>query len=778
MIGRMLKKDFQRNIIITITLFVFILLAALLVSSATGIVIELLGAMDTLFEKSSAPHFVQMHAGELNRADVDDFSSQHTELIKNQQTVELLNINGGNILLGSNEASEAGSVMENSFVTQNHSFDFLLDTDNNVLQVSDGMIAVPIYHKQQYDLQIGDIVQLTSGDFHMELSIAAFIRDAQMNPSIVTSKRFLLSDNDWEMLRKNLGEIEYLIEFELYNADEASAFESLYHSAGMPQKGPAITASLFRLMNGLADGIVAAVIILVAILLVAISVLCLRFTMISAIEEDFREIGVMKAIGISSRDIRRLYQAKYVAVAAAASFCGYLLSLLIGHLFTANIALYMGGAEKNTLSSLLPLIGAGLVFIAVVLFCRLVLRRFRRISAVEALRTGSSPRSGTRRKGRRLSKSGHQNVNIFLGVNEVLGNLKAYALLCFVFIISTFLMIVPLNALSTIESPDFITYMGAGESDIRIDLQQAGNMAQRYKDMTDYIENDSDIEVYSPLVTSSFKALGSDGLYENIKVEIGDFSAFPLAYSKGNAPQRENEIALSSMNANDFGKQVGETLTVLVDGNERDLTVCGIYQDVTNGGKTAKAILPYDPDSVLWYIVNINVKDGTDITAKIDEYASVFYPAKVQDMDDYMQQTLGGITTQLRMAVKFALALSIGISVLITAMFLKMLTAKDSSQIAIMRGLGFSPGDIRQQYIARTLTVLLTGIIIGTIMAGALGGTLVSVIIPGVSSLRLNINPLASYLLCPLSLIAAVIVTVIISSAAIKRVSHLNMAAE
>ncbi len=44
-----LKKDIKRNKIVTITLFVFILLAAFLVSSAINIILGLTGAMNHLF---------------------------------------------------------------------------------------------------------------------------------------------------------------------------------------------------------------------------------------------------------------------------------------------------------------------------------------------------------------------------------------------------------------------------------------------------------------------------------------------------------------------------------------------------------------------------------------------------------------------------------------------------------------------------------------------------------------------------------------------------------
>lgn len=38
-----------------------------------------------------------------------------------------------------------------------------------------------------------------------------------------------------------------------------------------------------------------------------IAMLCIRFTIITSMEEDYREIGVMKAIGIHNKDIQKNY---------------------------------------------------------------------------------------------------------------------------------------------------------------------------------------------------------------------------------------------------------------------------------------------------------------------------------------------------------------------------------------------------------------------------------------------------------------------------------------
>ncbi|NJI82671.1 hypothetical protein GSQ54_19855 [Clostridioides difficile] len=129
MLKRILLKDLTRNKVVTITLFIFILLASMLVSSSINIIVELTDSMTSLFQKSHTPHYVQMYSGKLQQKEIDKFSAK-TPYIKKQQTSELLNVNGANIFLGNKVENQANSVLENSFTKQNDKFDFLLDMDN------------------------------------------------------------------------------------------------------------------------------------------------------------------------------------------------------------------------------------------------------------------------------------------------------------------------------------------------------------------------------------------------------------------------------------------------------------------------------------------------------------------------------------------------------------------------------------------------------------------------------------------------------------------------
>ena len=764
-IGRMLRKDFLRKKLITIVVFAFIFLSALLVASGTNLIVELSNSLNALFTRANTPHFVQMHAGPLDQAEIDSWAAAN-DMVTDQQTVEMITMDGSNLYLGESQNPEENSIMDISFVTQNEGFDFLLDLDNNIIQLSPGEIAVPVYYSQQRDLAIGDEVRVNAGAEEMIFAITAINRDSQMNPAIAHSKRFLIHEQDYASLRETIDETEYLVEFLLVDDSQISTFASAYQASDLPKTGPAVDRGLFRTINSLSDGLVAGVVVLMSLLLIVIAILCLRFTLLATIEEDTREIGVMKAIGIARSDIKRIYLAKYVVMGAAAALLGYLTSLLLNQVLSANVLLYIGSASKSVLQTALPLVAASSIFLIVTMSCVVILRRFNRISAVEALRSGSVGESMRSIPMLNLKRGRVLNTNVYLGVRDVLQRSRLYGLLAFVFFFCAVIIIIPIHFLTTIQSPTFISYMGSGQSDIRIDLRQSEDVADRFDSTVAYLTDDPDVAKLSPLVTSQFTVMQSDGALETLNIETGDFSLFPLDYVKGTAPQQENEIALSFLNANEMEKQIGDSVTLIIDGQERDMVVSGIYQDITNGGRTAKATLPYNPQTVLWYTVNLNLASDANIEEKMLEYSQIFDPARVTDTASFVSQTVGNTVQQLKMVTIVTVVVGLALSVLITSLFMMMLISKDSNQIAIMRSLGFSLRNIRTQYLTRALFLLAFGIVLGTLFSNTLGQQLVSVILSlqGASRIRFVIDPLQAYVMYPLLLMFTVAVTTILST--------------
>lgn len=759
MYWRIIRNDILKSKAITLTTTLFVAAAAMLVSLAAILVVNLSGALDTLMTQAKTPHFMQMHSGELDADRLKVFAEQNHN-VGEFQVLEFLNMDGSQIRFG--DRSLANSVQDNGFSMQSEKFDYLLDLDGNVINVSDGQLYVPISYMKDSTAKVGDKAVISGKEF----TVAGFLRDSQMNSALASSKRFLVSKHDFEDL-KNLGSIEYLIEFRLKDLSKLSEFETAYASAGIEANGPTITYPLFKTMNALSDGMMIGVILLVSVLVVAITLMCIRFTLLARIDDDYREIGVMKAIGLRISDIKKIYLAKYAAIAAAGCILGFGLSFVFKGFLLGNIRLYMGESENSSFALLFGIIGILLVFLAIIAYVNGVLRRFRKISAAEAIRFGISQEKNAGAKRFNLSGNRLLSTNVFLGVKDVLARKRLYATMLAVLVISAFIMIVPQNLHNTISSENFIKYMGIGNSDIRIDIQQTDHISEKAAEIIKAMNSDIAISKHAVLTTKTFKAKTEDGSEERLKVELGDHSIFPVEYAEGRAPAAEDEIALSAMNADELGKKVGEIITLVMEGKEKNLTVSGIYSDITNGGKTAKAVFTDHSANIMWYVICAELFDRSLIGNKVSEYADRFDYAKVSDIDEYMAQTYGSTINSVGKASKSAIAVALVITALVTLLFMKMLVAKDRYSIAVMKAFGFTNSDMKAQYVSRSVFVLIVGIVLGTLLANTLGEKLAGAVISsfGASTFHFAVNPLSAYLLSPLMMIGSVLIATIIGTA-------------
>lgn len=580
----------------------------------------------------------------------------------------------------------------------------------------------------------------------------------------------MVHSTDYASLRNYIHDVEYLVEFQLTDTSRVNDFRNEYLASELPQRGEAIDEQIFKVLNGLTDGLVAGVVIFLSLLLIVIAILCLRFTILATLEEDYREIGILKGIGISKSDIRRIYLAKYVTLGAMGSVLGYLASLSLNQVLSKNIALYFGSAPRSVATVGIPMLAASSIFMIVTVSCFIVIRRFNRISAVQALRSGNMGESANLVRLFNLKRSLGLNLNVFLGLRDIFQRFRLYWLLGMVYFFCAVIVIIPIHFLTTIQSPTFISYMGIGRSDIRIDPRPSDDVAEQYNRMVEYLNSDPDVLRFAPFVTSQYTVVQSDDSEDMINIEAGDFSIFPLDYVDGGAPTHPNEIALSMLNAQELDKQVGDTIVVRMNTQEQELLVTGTYQDVTHSGRTAKATLDPDLDKMLWYTVGIDLQPDVSIEEKVHDYAAMFEPARVTDLDGYVAQTMGNTIQQMETATWITAIVGLSVSILITSLFLNMLISKDAGQIAIKRSLGFSLQHIRLQYLSTSLVLLGLGITIGTIFANTGGQELVSAVWAnfGASHIRFVVNPLMAYAVLPALLIGAVSITTLINMKAIR----------
>lgn len=748
MLLRLLKADLARGRAVAAVMVALVALAATLASASASLIIDTVSAVDRLSERARVPDLVQMHTGEADsraiaewadsRADVEDYMVMRTLPVPRAQ----LSIGG---------AVQAASYLEPAFVTAPERIDLLLDENGERVLPDPGQVYLPIHYKAVGIAEAGDTVTVDTGEWRIDLRVAGFLRDAQMNAAMVPSKRLVVNPEDFSSLDEHIAEPEYLIEFDLADGASAAAVSEQYKAAGLPSTGIAVTASQIQLMNALSTMLIAAVALVVAGVLAAVAVLALRYTVLAALETDLPQVAVLKAIGAPQAGIRRLYLLKYAVIAAVGGGVGYALSHLLASSLLAPTTLYLGTPPATVGGAVGPvLVAAGLVAV-VVGSAWLLLRRLGRISAVEALRSGTSGRSGRPRRRWRLSRARLLGPHAWLGVREALR--PANALLLGVLALCAFTAVLPMNVSTTLADPRSATYLGVGQADLRVDAR-AG--VADIEEIAQDFAADPRIAKHVVIMRRDYTMLNKDGAWASVLIDIGDHSAFPVNYMSGREPLNDQEIALSHSQAAEAGAAIGATVTVKGSQGEKDLAVVGVYQDITNNGLTAKAVFD-DSTPALWQLMYADVAGGEDAREVAQDLAREHPGAQVVEMGEYASQFFGAAQSQVNVLAAMALVISLGLAFLITALYSVLVLARERGRIAVLRALGSTVRSIAGQYFMRFGVVAAIGVALGVAMAVTAGEWAVGLVLAnrGAPDLHLLADPLLIGVVVPTGILSA-----------------------
>jgi len=731
---RIVLNDLKSSKLLSISTCFFMALSSLLFALTCLLFVNLMGSVDQLMRQALTPDYLQMHAGPIDEESIYSFAKANQD-VTDCQILKFLNIVNGTITLG--EESLADSTQDNGVSCQSERFDFLLDMNNQVIHVREGEIYVPACYRREYDLKVGEKAKLGQQIF----TIAGFLRDSQMNSMMASSKRFLVSKEDYNKLLK-FGSEEYLIEFLFKDSADTNKFAADYLAEKLPSNGPAITKPLMRLMNALSDGLMILVILLVSGVMLLISLLCIRFTLMARIASDQREIGMMKAVGMNRKDVRSIYFTKYLVLSVLGMVIGIVLAYLVKAPLQEKLNDLYGTFSSGMVSVVAAIFGAAFTQALMLRSIMKTINKTQRMSTIEAMNG-------------RIDYTGKAQTAQFL-------------LIIVVIALSVFLMGVPQNLNHTIASESFVTYMGIGDAQVRIDIRQTDDIEGKTQRLNTYLSQDTRIDKYVALQTKSYPITLKDGSYANLNVEQGDHTVFPVSYSKGHAPVKNKEIALSYLYAKDMGLDINDQITMSIEGKDQIFSICGIYSDITNGGKTAKTVLLKDHSPIMWSIFyeRLNNKNSVhewiqDIEKKLDKED---INTKVVDIQSYVDSTYGQTINSIRQAAYVALGISIIVILVVVFLFTRLLVAQDRNEISLKKAIGICVRSIRGEYLRKFAIGAIIGTVSGIILSNLLGEMITGKLLQslGATGFHFIINGMVIYAMIPLMTVMTVLIAVLL----------------
>ncbi|WP_075719257.1 ABC transporter permease [Roseburia sp. 499] len=774
---KLLKNDFKKNPGKHLILLLFMSLSVTLAVSVFLMLVQLFTSISSMYETARPPHFLQMHKGEINQESIDEFNQSYPGM-EHWQTVPMIDVYGDELVVKKNDEQKEFTLgecrLDISLVKQNEQYDVLLDRERNVLHIEKGEIGVPVILLENYPIDIGDEICLKGENMEKHFVVTEYVYDGQMNSTLCSSTRFLISEEDFEELFGKAGETEYLIEAYFEDSAMAADYQTAYEQSekNLPKDGQAITYTLIFLLSAMTDIMMAMVFLLIGILLIVVAMICLRYTILAKIEEDMREIGTMKAMGIPGAGIRSLYLGEIRILMGIGCVIGYGAALLVVTFLTGHMSRTFG---KHQVGMGVYIAAVGiciLVYGIIILFTRKILGRLRKVTVVDILVTEKGfGKEGKTRDG--IHKSLRLPVNLLVGLHEAR---NGYGIIFSLLLIVTFLVTVPYRMVHTMEDKEFSTYMGSAICDAPIEVEQGEELEARKEAVEKLLlsEKEKDyVSDYKMLRRVRLQVEDSEGKLQGIHIDTGEQAGEGIKYLTGKQPETETELVLSSLMADQLGKKEGDMVTIFWNEKEQEFVVSGFYQDVTSGGRTAKAVYDFKEVEAEQYTFEVNFGKAPESKERIavwrEELGSGY---TVEYMEDFIAQTLGGVTAQVRQASMTAFVIGICLIGMIVMLFLKLRIAREGRMLAGKKAMGISFSAICRQELYPVLLVGGLGAVVGLVLAGIVGdkifGALFSVMGLGIEQIEFAAMPVMMYVLIPVILLAVLGVVTIISCRQIK----------
>lgn len=771
MFFRILKKDLKRKKTMNIILLLFVVLAAMFVASSVNNIITVTNGLDYYFKTAEFDcDYVALAVDKKDKESIVDVlpamssvksfrSEQHylgdaTTLRKNGE--KAIEFSGSALFLPIERAQ----------------INYFNKDNEKIKTVNEGEIYVPQSMVSTEKIQIGDTYEFVCKDVKFPVKVIGYFKDAPMGSPFMGLPRFLFSEADYQKIDGNSIQGVYI------KTDDVEALqEALGDYSGILFQG---SIELIRTTYVL-DMIIAYILLVLCVGLILISFVMLRFTIGFTLREEFREIGVMKAIGLKNRKIRMLYMTKYFAISLLGAVIGFAASIPFGNMLLKSASENM--VLGNNHSMMIGMLCAAVVVVVIMLFCYFCTGKIKKLSPVDAVRCGQTGERFRKKRGLRLEN--HKlGPTGFLAVNDVLSNPKQFSIITVILTLCLSMVLIMANLSNTLCSERLIHLFGMPKTDVyftdeRIDKKTGWN--------TVFDEEDKDNN-FSNRMKEIEQILAENGIPAKVSTQVQFF--FKLSFNgksagvtfqqsrgtdqcgfrcyEGSTPQKADEIALAPQIADMFGAKIGDTVQINIDGENKDFIVTGIFSSMNNTGKIAylhqdAPVKDKDITGFFYYQADFtDHPDKAEVSRRFDKIAEIFQSSDVMDAGETTKKTTN-CADAIRAVQYMLLLVTLILTALIVIMIERSFISKETGEIALMKALGIKSGRIIRQHTLRFVIAALVSVL----LAVALCVPLTNLCITPIFSLMGNSSSI-SYLIRPLEVFviypAALLLTTALSA--------------
>lgn len=512
--------------------------------------------------------------------------------------------------------------------------------------------------------------------------------------------------------------------------------------------------------------------LLTAVVVILIVLLMIFNNISNYVKENMKSLGALKAMGYTSKDLRRSLLVQFGLITTISLIVGVVLGHLFMNVITPMLVAQSGIPYCTGFSLFATILTIIIIPIFVILITIFSSRKLKKIEPIVALRDGVANHS-FKKNHAPLDKS-RMGLNMGLSIKNTFKNLKQNIISFVVVMFLSFLMIIafimfqnfsvkPKLSLLTSELCNGVV---AVDSSIRDEVYQKLENTENVKPETIRVVTGTTIydENYLGFYTM---AIDDTTRYDNTD----------CVYS-GSLPMHHNEIVISGKYAKKYGYKKGDTIKMVFGDQEYKYLITGFMQSTNNEGR--EAIMTEEAFAHLYDIEKINMasiwfdteKDGQ--ARPIIDNLKAEYGDKISAtivFDEIIKSQIGTFVGIANLMLIIIAVITAAVIILVLYLLMKTIIFDRRYEYGILKAIGFKSKDLIIQNVLSFLPTIIIGTVIGTIISSISAAPYIGLMMRSFGIMKCTMNlPFYYPILTVVFIVVLAIVSAIVMSLKIRKV--------
>ncbi|MDP4094216.1 MAG: ABC transporter permease [Bacillota bacterium] len=648
-------------------------------------------------------------------------------------------------------------------------------------------IFLPYIMKAGGKLKLGEHFTIERGKTKHVFTVAGFYEE--MNTGTINTQLigFILPHNEWMELKETTGDKldGTMLLSRVNDKEQGKRISSEIYNHIIANLDVQQTATIqeldyetLKLARTTTANMGTSVIILFSLVITLVSLIVIRFRIRNSIETDINNIGALKAVGYTSKQLIKSFLVQFSGTALLASLFGGILSLFALPVLKEGYSAQTGIIWNQGFDAKSFIISIAFIVLITVLVSFQSARKIKKLEPITALRNGITTHS-FKRNYLPLDKS-KGSVNYLLSMKTMLHNTRQnimivviIAAICF---ISVFALVIYYNMV--VNDKAFVDVI-AGEysnASLMLDndnynshlIEQIGENSQVrkviYYDSVSALYNNN--ETFNIYVTKDFSVTENKKCYD------------------GRDPIHDNEIALNGYLAGNLKKKIGDTITVRLGKKSSEYLITGLMQTANGSAYDSELTAAgfkricssYKPMNIFVYL-----KKGTNTKLFLKDIQNEYgnYIKSIQNSDEMKESMLNVFVQIITLTAYVIILITAAIIALILFLVIKTLVIRNRQEFGIKKAIGFTTRQLVFQLSLSFLPIAALGSVIGGVI-GYLGiNPLLTIMMRSMGIMKMNfiIQPVTLIILCLAICIFTYIVASLVSLR-IRKISAVSLISE